>query len=188
VSDIIAMRLTDIVTKEAVVLLTPNVLSNDTDIENDTLFIDTNGDGNSGTVLSQGDGTFFYTPGNGFVGLDKFSYTAKDGIDASNPAYVSVGVGVANYAPQGVSDKAGTVVGTPVIIDVLANDFDLDGDTLIIGTADTTSSLGGAITIDADNNLIYTPGTATGTDTFYYTAKDSVAETASTFVSVSVAP
>jgi len=65
-------------TTEDMIVTTPNVLNNDTVIDNATI---TNFDAtsvNGGTVVDNGDGTFDYTPALGFVGDDTFTYTLCD--------------------------------------------------------------------------------------------------------------
>jgi outer membrane protein OmpA-like peptidoglycan-associated protein len=58
----------------------------------------------------------------------------------------------------------------PVVIDVLANDSDVDGDPLIITAV--TQPANGSVVIDG-NNVIYTPASGfVGTDTFIYTIED----------------
>jgi len=187
-SDVLALSLTDITTSGVQLVNTPNVLLNDSDVENDPLSVAGNSAAANGTVVDNGDGTFSYTPSPGFVGLDRFGYTVFDGT-GSDTATVDVAVGVANYPPQGVADTATTTAAAPVTIPVLANDFDLDGDSLVIGTADSISIYGGSVTINADNTLKFSPGTGMTPpydDFFTYTASDGASTSMSTTVTVSV--
>ncbi len=81
-----------------------------------------------------------YLPNVGFIGEDSFSYTIKDelGRDGTNEGTVTVFVGVKNFnnAPFAVTDVRdlddGAALNTPIEIDVLKNDSDLDGDALSI--------------------------------------------------------
>jgi len=192
VSDVIAMSLTDIATTETVAVLTPNVLLNDTDVENDPLSVLGNGAAANGGVTNNGDATFTYTPNAGFVGLDKFSYTLSDGAGGTGSARVRVAVAVANYTPQAVGDQAATTYPSSVIIPVLVNDFDLDNDTLAIATAGATSSWGAVITDNGDGTLTYDPSGITalspGTylDTFTYTVTDGSATSLPATVTVTL--
>lgn len=186
--DVLALSLTDITTTGVQTVNTPNVLLNDADVENDPLSVAGNTAAANGTVVDNGDGTFSYTPASGFVGLDRFGYTVSDGA-GSDTATVDVAVGVANYPPQGVADTATTTAAAPVTIPVLANDFDLDGDSLVIGSADSISIYGGTVTINADNTLNFSPGTGMTPpydDFFAYTASDGAKTSAPTTVTVSV--
>ncbi|MFB1118965.1 cadherin-like domain-containing protein, partial [Dickeya dadantii] len=59
---------------------------------------------------------------------------------------------------------------TPVTVDVLANDSDVDGNPLTV-TAATAGH--GAVVINADGTLTYTPNSNfNGTDTVTYTVSD----------------
>ncbi len=74
--------------------------------------------------------------------------------------------------PLAVDDTATTAEDTPVNIDVLANDSDVDGDTLSV-TSVTTPTNGTAV-IETDNTVTYTPdANFNGADSFDYTADDS---------------
>ena len=68
------------------------VLSNDTDAENDTLQAEVVAQPINGAVILNGDGSFTYTPAEGFYGTDTFTYRAYDGEYPSSPATVSVKV------------------------------------------------------------------------------------------------
>jgi hypothetical protein len=93
-------------------------------------------------------------------------------------------------APTVGDDAADTIDDDPVLIDVLANDFDANFDELTIVDADTVSSAGGAVEIVGDQ-LRYTaaPGTFFGPDephTFSYTVSDGTGFTSTATVSVTV--
>ncbi len=76
-----------------------------------------------------------------------------------------------NNPPVAVDDTASTTCNTPVNIDVLANDNDLDGDTLSIYRIVNPPAHGSA-TIDS-SAVIYTPNAGfSGTDSFTYKVKD----------------
>ena len=73
-----------------------------------------------------------YFPDPGYSGEDSFTFKASDGRLESNVASVSISVSSTNGAPDAQNDAATTDEGTPVVIDVLANDTDPDGDTLVV--------------------------------------------------------
>ncbi|PPT10394.1 T1SS secreted agglutinin RTX [Geitlerinema sp. FC II] len=82
---------------------------------------------------------------------------------------------------------ASTSEGTPVAIDVLSNDTDIDGDTLSVSSVGTPSN--GAVAIDADNTLTYTPdANFSGDDSFTYTIDDGNGGTATATVNLTVTP
>jgi hypothetical protein len=90
-----------------------------------------------------------------------------------------------NDAPVAVGDQASTAQATPVVVDVLANDDDVDGDALHVTALGTPSS--GTVFQNPDGTVTYEPGPAfSGTATFDYTVGDGVATTVAT-VSVEVA-
>ncbi|MCX9079986.1 MAG: Ig-like domain-containing protein, partial [Candidatus Methanoperedens sp.] len=70
------------------------VLANDTDPENDTLsavLVEGFGPAN-GTLTLSTDGSFVYTPNEGFAGTDSFAYRANDGDLDSNMSFVNIDV------------------------------------------------------------------------------------------------
>jgi hypothetical protein len=107
------------------------------------------------------DGVVSYTPASGFSGTDSFTYTATDAAGQQTRATVSVTV-----MAVAVDDSASTTAGTPIDIDALANDA---GSNIAITSA--TAPGHGAVTIQSDGTLNYTPATGfSGTDSFRYTA------------------
>jgi VCBS repeat-containing protein len=76
----------------AISVIAPGVLANDTDAEDDPLTAATTSDPVYGTVTMQPSGAFTYTPNNNFYGTDSFSYEANDGTAVSNTAVVTLTV------------------------------------------------------------------------------------------------
>ncbi|MCX6035756.1 MAG: Ig-like domain-containing protein, partial [Chloroflexi bacterium] len=102
------------------------------------------------------DGAFTYTPAANYNGADSFTYTATDTSGAtSSPATVTVTVTAVNDTPVAVGDTASTAEDTPVSGTVLANDTDVEGDTLT-ATLDTGPAHG-SVTLGADGAFTYTP-------------------------------
>jgi Tol biopolymer transport system component len=72
-----------------------------------------------------------------------------------------------------------------VVIPVLANDTDSDGDPLTVASATQTAN--GAVVLNTNNTVSYTPNAGfSGTDTFTYTASDGRGGTATGTVTVTV--
>jgi len=95
---------------------TANVLTNDTDVEGDSLSIVAgNPTAAHGTVVNNGDGTFTYTPDTDYVGSDSFSYSVTDGSDPS--------VGAVNITVN----PAGTPISTVTLLDSTGVDGGLGG-------------------------------------------------------------
>ncbi|WP_254275463.1 Ig-like domain-containing protein [Halomonas sp. 3H] len=150
------------------------VLENDSDPDGDPLTVGAVTQPSHGSVTINSDGTLTYTPDEGFVGTDSFTYQASDGDLLSDPATVQVTVEQAepvNAPPLAQDDTASTVEGSVVQIAVLENDSDPDGDPLTVGAVTQPSH--GSVTINADGTLTYTPNEGfVGTDSFTYQASD----------------
>lgn len=138
-----------------------------------------------GNVTWDANGHAVYTPdGNGY-GTDTFTYTIRDG--AGNEATATVTVTV--KAPPFVTDDAARIKqGTPVTIDVLAND-DLTSPEVTRVSEMITGS--GTAVVNPDGTVTFTPAPGfTGLAEFTYTAIDSFDEplTATVRVEVVAAP
>ncbi len=76
--------------------------------------------------------------------------------------------------------------GSGVLIDVLANDADPDGDTVNVVSHDTVSAMGGTVSLEA-GSLRYLPSeNFAGSDSFAYTVGDGIGGTATAGVTVAV--
>jgi hypothetical protein len=128
-----------------------------------------------------------YTPDPNFNGADSFTFKANDGASDSNVATVSITVSAVNDPPNARDDSATTPIGTPVDIPVLANDSDIDGDSLAV--AAVTQPLHGSAAINANNTVRYTPSAGyTGPDAFSYTVSDGHGGSDSAEVTIAVTP
>lgn len=88
--------------------------------------------------------------------------------------------------PVANPDVAGTPEDTPVVIDVLGNDTDPNGDPLTV-TAATAPN--GTVGINPDGTLTYTPNPDfNGPDVISYTVTDPAGNTATSTVAVTVTP
>ncbi|WP_156490889.1 tandem-95 repeat protein, partial [Marinomonas atlantica] len=166
-------------------VVTIDVLANDTDLDGDTLTItDVSVPEAQGTVAIV-DGKVQFTPADNFNGDATISYTITDGT-ATDSAEVTVTVDAVNDGPVAVDDTASTNEDTVVTIDVLANDTDLDGDTLTITEASVPAEQGTVAIVDG--KVQFTPAANfNGEATISYTITDGTA-TDSADVTVTVAP
>ncbi|MEZ5479681.1 MAG: Ig-like domain-containing protein [Thiolinea sp.] len=169
--------------------VTIDVLANDTDADGDVLTIQSVDETsqNGGSVQLQ-DGMLIYTPAAGFTGVDSFNYIITDGQGHTAQGTVTVTVNAAGSGDnlQAIDDSVSTPVNTQVMIDVVANDIDVDNDPIsILGYAE--SSVEGGTVTTQDGKLFYTPPQDfTGTDSFVYTITDSNGHTDSATVTITV--
>ena len=164
---------------------TINVLANDTDPDKDPLTV-TSATASNGTVTINPDGTLRYVPNANFNGTDTIIYKISDGNGGTSTASVTVTVTPVNDPPVATNDTAATNEDTPVIIPVLKNDTDIDGDPLTV-TAATAAN--GTVVRNPDGTITYTPNKDfNGTDTITYTISDGKGGTSTATVTVTVAP
>ena len=97
-----------------------NVLLNDTDPDNDALFISAVGIPSNGAVTNNRN-DLLYTPNLNFNGLDVFTYTVSDG-SLTDTALVTVTVNPVNDPPTANDDTQLTAEDTSEEVFVLAND------------------------------------------------------------------
>ena len=128
-----------------------------------------------------------YTPALNYNGPDSFTFKVNDGSLDSNIATVSITVNPVNDPPDAKDDAATTAEDTPVMISVLANDTDVEGDVLTLSSV--TPPANGTVVINAIGTVTYTPTTNfNGTDSFTYTVSDGNGGTDTATVSVTVTP
>jgi Ca2+-binding RTX toxin-like protein len=146
------------------------VLGNDSDVDGDPLTV-TSASAGHGTVTIGADGKLTYTPDPDWNGTDTITYEISDGNGGTDSATVTVTVCPVNDAPVAVDDVANVDYGTPAVISVLLNDYDVDGDPLSINGVPT--ALHGTVTVNADGTLTYTPDAGySGPDTISYEISD----------------
>ncbi len=188
------------ITDEDTVLsvIAPGVLANDSDIENDPLNISSfDAVSNLGAAVTvAADGSFTYDPTGaptlqalqaGDSTVDTFNYSISDGQGGAASAIVSVTVLGINDAPIAVDDLASTILNQTVVINVTANDIDVDGNldpgTVIIisgPSSGTAVELGGG-------EISYTPVSFfSGVDSLDYSVCDTegICDTATVTITV----
>ena len=159
-----------------------NVLANDTDVDGDALTVN-QAISSFGTVTILADQQLSYTPNPDFVGTDTVIYSITDGKGGTASSELVVDV-FSNNAPVAVNDSASTDDRSVILIAVLTNDTDADGDVLTVSAA---SAQQGTVSIEADQRLRYTPKAGfAGADTISYTVTDSSGDSATGSVSVTV--
>lgn len=145
---------------------------NDSDPEGDTVTVSGIATPPSnGSAVVEPDGTVTYTPDQDFNGNDSFVVEVSDGVGGFATSTVTVTVDPVNDDPDAIDDADSTVVDTPVQINVIANDLDVDGDPLdVVGV---TNGSNGTVVNNNDGTVTYTPNAGfIGQDTFTYTIDD----------------
>ena len=142
-----------------------------------------------GLYFQSGDIRFLdYAPDFGFSGIDSLKYELCDYTGACDTATVYIIVEYFNQKPVAVDDLDSTTMNIPVVIDVLANDYDPDG--RITNYEILAAPLHGAsIKIMVDSTILYSPfNDFVGSDKFtYYIFDDGnpqLSDTATVYIEV----
>ncbi|MDI1298136.1 cadherin-like domain-containing protein [Methylotenera sp.] len=155
------------------VFLASTLLDNDTDVNHDHLtVVSVQGAVNGAVVMINGEVTF--TPNANYFGPASFTYTISDGNGGLDTATVNLNICAVNDAPTAIND--GVFVGnenSPLVLDfaaLLANDTDIDGDTLTISHVQAGEH--GTVAI-VDGQVVFTPiANYNGPASFTYTVAD----------------
>nr|WP_321405449.1 Ig-like domain-containing protein [uncultured Carboxylicivirga sp.] len=169
-----------------------SVLSNDTDLQNNivpenvTITINPT----NGTAVVQNNGTIIYTPATNYFGTDNFTYRVVDIDGYTDQANVSITINPVNDAPSLEDDAETTAEDSPVTINVLDNDTDID-DAIAPSTLQIVDQpLNGAVNISSvDYTITYTPAPDfNGMDSFSYSVSDESGDSSEASVSITVTP
>ena len=184
------------VTNEDTPLNNMVVLTNDSDPDGDPLTV-TGASSANGVVSINPDGTLNFVPAADFIGLATITYTISDGNGGTGTATVSISVSPVNDPPLATDDRGSTVNGRPLVIGVLGNDSDPDGDPLTITSiagvpviAGSTVTLpAGKVTLNADGTLGFVPNPGFNGDVLFpYEISDGNGGTSRATVSISISP
>ena len=136
---------------------------------------------NGGTLNFNPNGSFTYDPAPNYFGPASFTFKANDGTADSNVATYSITVNSVNDAPVANNDTYGpmnedSILAVPDPVGVLANDTDVESNSLTVATY-TQPASGGSVAVNANGGFAYTPAlNFCGTDTFTYQASDGQAQ------------
>ena len=130
----------------------------------------------NGQATVTANGFINYTPNEHFEGTDTLIYTVRDDRSAvSNSGVVTINVTGVNDAPTATNDSVALIFGSgnPTVINVLQNDFDVDGtlDPSSVEIASQPSS--GSVEVNALTGNITFTSALLGADTFTYTVRDN---------------
>lgn len=130
------------------------------------------------------DNKLHYQPPGNYFGSDSITYGVTDGSGGSSSAKVSIDIAL-NNNPTAVMDTATVTAGQSVLIDVLFNDSDIDGDYLTLTNAQAQN---GRVEITEDHRLTYYSNSDfEGSDSIHYTVSDGYGGEATAQVTVTVA-
>ena len=120
-------------------------------------------------------------------GSKTFTYTISDGRGGTSSATVTVTVNpFPNFAPEANDDTATVSANGSVVIPVLTNDLDVNGDALTVTSVSAVSGGGSASVSGGGTTVTYTAPSTPGSKTFTYTISDGRGGTASATVTVDV--
>ena len=174
-------------------ILSSALLANDLDADGDSLFI-YHADASStqgGTVSVEVTGDLLYSPAPNFNGTDSFQYFVSDRHGGTATALVTVTVVPVNDAPSALADDLTADILVSLTItaaQLLANDSDLDGDTISVTSISSPGDLAGTI-VPSGADWTYTADLAqTGafTETFSYDIGDGAGGSATAALRIHV--
>ncbi|HYI40640.1 MAG TPA: Ig-like domain-containing protein, partial [Allosphingosinicella sp.] len=149
--------------------LTAQLLSNDTDPENDTRTITSATQGANGTVSVVG-GVLTYTPNGNYNGTDTFTYTISDGNGNTDTATANVTVTAVNDPVTGTAPANASVNEDSVDAAITGLSIaDVDSTLAPSGVYDVTlSATQGTLTLTTLTGLTFTVGDGTGDTTMTF--------------------
>jgi hypothetical protein len=160
-------------------------LANDSDPNGDSLTLVEFSQPDLGSLVAGVDGTLLYTPPADFFGEVTASYTAADGNGGLAIGTIAIVVESVNDLPVGRRDVVTLTDYLPFVINVLANDGDIDGDRLRV--TDVLGITAGVVVVNPDGTVTYRPTAGfVGTDAFSYLVADDVGGVDTVAVSVTI--
>ena len=130
------------------------------------------------TTLSVDDHYYYFVFSDGYGGTVRLP---------GSEMYAGPGVREVNNDPEAGDDVAGTVRGGRIQDNVLDNDYDADGDDLMVNTVPISGPDHGSLVLNGDGTFIYThDGSFTDSDSFIYEVSDGWGGSASATVSITV--
>jgi VCBS repeat-containing protein len=166
-----------------------NVLDNDSDLDGDSLNVDSVTQGTHGSVTFNGS-EVTYSPEADYCETDAFSYTVSDGNGGIDIGAVNVVINCVNDTPVTKDDTY--ITNEDVILNVISpgvldNDTDVDGDQLTAVWISDPSH--GTLTLNSDGSFTFVPDlNYYGSDSFTYQATDGITYSSLATVTITVNP
>jgi hypothetical protein len=131
---------------------------------------------NGSTSINTANGVITYTPSTDFNGADTFTYIVTDLAGKLMPAAtVTITIASINDAPTAANDSAVSAEDSQVVIDVLANDTDIDATSGEIDTGSVTVTIApehGQTSVNSGQITYQPEANYSGSDIFSYTVSD----------------
>jgi hypothetical protein len=177
------------VTEDTPTDVTAGLLANDTDIDGDSLSVSDVSNATGGSVdLAAGVVTFTPTADLCGDGEGSFDYEINDGNGGTDSAHATVDITCTNDGPAADDDSIDVTedTATDVTAQILANDTDIDGDSLSV--SDVSNATGGTVDLTA-GVVTFTPTAnlcGDGAGSFDYDISDGNGGTASAHATVDI--
>jgi hypothetical protein len=151
-----------------------DALGNDTDADGHPLQLESFLQPTQGTLVDMGGGILRYFPNQDYNGSDAFNYTMGDGINGSDSETVTITVNPVDDPPAPGDDWDVTTVNASKVVDVLANDSDVDNHIMPLFVAAAVSAEGANLTLNGGGiSITYDPPTDfVGNDLVTITVED----------------
>lgn len=171
--------------------LIENVLPNDSDPDNDNITVTSTPieTPNHGSLTLNPDGSFTYLPEPSFNGQDSFLYEICDDQTPTlcDTTVVFITIEPVNDPPVAIDDIVVTPINEPAGGNLLTNDFDPEGDNILVNTTPIEEPQNGVLMINPDGTYTYQPDpNFVGEDSFQYEICDNgtpqSCDTATTFI------
>ena len=165
------------------------VLTNDSDIDGDSISAILIQTTSHGSLNFYDDGKFEYCPEANYNGTDSFRYVISDGYLISDTVTVIINVLPTNDLPIGKDDNYGLVKNSTLSVSdslgILSNDSDVDGDSIYTSLLDSTKH--GSLELSDRGGFIYIPDQDyIGIDVFKYNLSDGIFITDTIYVNLSI--
>ncbi|MDH5421536.1 MAG: DUF5011 domain-containing protein, partial [Acidimicrobiia bacterium] len=190
--DVVEVNLPPVAVQDNITVLEDNSitiypLANDEDPEGAKLTLTSVKDPVSGVVGFFDSTSLFYTPVADFHGTVELAYTVSDPVGNATAGTIVVTVMPVNDAPVARPDAATASSYQALVLDVLSNDTDVDGDQLHITSVSNAEH--GMVEVLNTGQIQYTPDNGfVGSDTLVYKASDGNGASSVSTVTIEILP
>lgn len=162
--------------RDGITVPAPGVLGNDQDYAGGTLSAQLETNPAQGSVVLNSDGSFTYTPNEGALGIDSFTYKARNSQNLLSSTRTVSLISDTQVPTIVAGDNVYSVVENDALSitapGVLSNDFEPNGGAMIAVLESGVSN--GVLNLNEDGSFTYTPTAGfVGSDQFTYKASDT---------------